>query len=102
MKQMAVKNVLDKKKLQERFNIEMNNCIENWTDYKDIKEIDLFMFPFHVSDHYFVFSINFKLKRYDILNNSSSQCTSTTPLARYVHCPETLVSNIVNLLSFFI
>nr|GMD98918.1 uncharacterized protein LOC109162486 [Ipomoea batatas] len=81
-----------------RFSERMDNEIRQ-TEGLNLQDIELFVFPIVHSQHYFVLTVNVKNKRFDILDNSSSDSprnekygdvptTLKTMLAEYFHIKE--------------
>nr|GLL41967.1 uncharacterized protein LOC109175178 [Ipomoea trifida] len=91
-----------------RFTERMDNEIKQ-TEGLNLQDIELFVFPIVHSHHYFVLTVNVKNKRFDILDNSSSDSpgnekygdvptTLKTMLAEYFHTKEAK-SNLVKALT---
>nr|GMD05896.1 uncharacterized protein LOC109162486 [Ipomoea batatas] len=81
-----------------RFSERMDDEIRQ-TEGLNLQDIELFVFPIVHSQHYYVLTINVKNKRFDILDNSSSESpgnekyadvptTLKTMLADYFHLKE--------------
>nr|GMD81317.1 uncharacterized protein LOC109162486 [Ipomoea batatas] len=72
-----------------RFTERMDNEIRQ-TEGLNLQDIELFLFPIVHSHHYFVLTVNVKNKRFDILDNSSSDSPENE---KYGDVPTTLRDN---------
>nr|GMC94553.1 200 kDa antigen P200 [Ipomoea batatas] len=65
-----------------RFTERMDNEIRQ-TEGLNLQDIELFVFPIVHSHHYFVLTVNVKNKRFDILDNSSSDSPGNESMEMY-------------------
>lgn len=89
-----VNNIKDEVLMREKFLEDLNICLASWSFHNNIKDIDMFFFPTHYAKHFFVFCINVKLNKYEVLDNSLNGANSQYALEKYGLIPKYLVKTI--------